>query len=608
MKKAITFSFSIIVLLLHCLPSILFAQNVSRNSHQAVKAFYNGWNRTSKYVTVRDGTRIAIDVLRPSYNGNPEKKPLPVILEQRRYHRASIQGGQIHCQLDRSDHPMRDVGRYGYVYVVADVRGSGASFGNRTDPNPPVEVLDAYDIIEWIARQVWCSGKIGMYGISYGGSAQLTAAAGRSPHLKAAFPEMAMFDIYTFCYPGGIFHKQTMEKWSQYTSSLDRNVRGQIASVDGDRRGQWLKAAIKQHFGNPNVFRESLAQPFRDGYMQGSRGQHYITHSPNNHLQQINQSGVGVYLRAGWWDMYPRDMLLWFVNLKTPKKIIIGPWNHYSSEGLSRGAEMRRWYDYWLKGIDNGIMKEPPIRYYTLNAPKGKQWRSSYTWPPKSSVYQKYYFHAGPSGSIRSVNDGILGRKKPTVTEGDDSYKVDYTTTSGTATRWTLGGVKPNYPDMQSNDRKGLTYTTAPLTNAIEVTGHPVVHLWITSSDDDGDFFAYLEEVDRYGTSRYISEGMLRASHRKLHPAPFNNLDLPYHRSFQEDIEKLPSEPAELIFDLLPVSKMFVMGSRIRITITCADKDNACTPVVIPTPTVRIYRNASFTSHVKLPVAQTQDH
>jgi putative CocE/NonD family hydrolase len=161
---------------------------------------------------------------------------------------------------------------------------------------------------------------------------------------------------------------------------------------------------------------------------------------------------------------------------------------------------------------------------------------------------------------------------------------------------------------MQNNDRKGLTYTTAPLKNAIEVTGHPVIHLWITSSVDDGDFFAYLEEVDNSGVSRYISEGMLRASHRKLHPAPFNNLGLPYHRSFQEDIEKLPSEPAELVFDLLPISKVFVAGNRIRITITCADKDNAYTPEVIPAPTVRLFRNASVSSYIKLPIAQAQDH
>jgi putative CocE/NonD family hydrolase len=594
MKKTLLRGFSVIVILLHLIPSTLTAK-----TGQTV---YNGWSRTSKYVTVRDGTRIAVDILRPAYNGAAEKRPLPVILEQRRYHRASIQGGRIRCQLDRGDHPMRDVGRYGCVYVVVDVRGSGASFGSRTDPNPPVEVLDAYDITEWITKQDWCNGKIGIYGISYGGTAQFTAAAGKPPHLRAVLPEMAMFDIYPFCYSGGIFRKQTIQKWSQSTSGLDQNLSSQVAPVDGDTQGQWLKTAIKEHYSNPNVFNESLNQPFRDGYMQGSKGQHYITHSPCSHLEQINQSGVGIYLRAGWWDMYPRDMLLWYVNLKTPKKIIIGAWNHYSSEGFSRGEEMRRWYDYWLKGIDNGIMKEPPIRYYTLSAPEGKQWRSSYTWPPKSSLNQKYYFHAGPSGSIRSVNDGLMSREKPAATEGDDSYTVDYTTTSGTATRWAF--VKPDYPDMQGNDRKGLTYTTAPLKNAIEVTGHPVIHLWITSSDDDGDFFAYLEEVDKYGVSRYISEGMLRASHRKLHPAPFNNLGLPYHRSFKEDIEKLPSEPVELIFDLLPISKVFVTGHRIRIAVTCADKDNASTPVKTPSPTIRLYRNTRFTSYVELPITQ----
>jgi putative CocE/NonD family hydrolase len=161
MKKTFSLGFGIIVITLHSLSSSLTAK--------AGQTVYNGWSRTSQYVTVRDGTRIAVDILRPAFNGAAEKRPLPVIWEQRRYHRASIQGGRIRCQLDRGDHPMREVGRYGYVYIVADVRGSGASFGSRTDPNPPVEVLDAYDITEWIAKQDWCSGKVGMYGISYGG-------------------------------------------------------------------------------------------------------------------------------------------------------------------------------------------------------------------------------------------------------------------------------------------------------------------------------------------------------------------------------------------------------------------------------------------------------
>lgn len=115
---------------------------------------------------MRDGTKIAIDILRPTKGGTVHQGPLPVIWEHRRYHRAGIDSsGKIFSQLDRQDHPMRKVVLYGYVFVVADVRGSGASFGTRVDPTPPQESLDAYDITEWLAAQPWCSGRVGMYEI-----------------------------------------------------------------------------------------------------------------------------------------------------------------------------------------------------------------------------------------------------------------------------------------------------------------------------------------------------------------------------------------------------------------------------------------------------------
>jgi predicted acyl esterase len=118
------------------------------------QALFDGWRRTSQYITMRDGTRIAIDVFRPTKNNVLHEERLPVIWEHRRYQRAAIdQNGTVHSQLDREDHPMRKLVPYGYVFVVADGRGAGASFGTRIDPNPPRESLDAYDITEWLAAQ-----------------------------------------------------------------------------------------------------------------------------------------------------------------------------------------------------------------------------------------------------------------------------------------------------------------------------------------------------------------------------------------------------------------------------------------------------------------------
>jgi len=566
------------------------------------KVAFDGWQRTSQYVAVRDGVRIAIDILRPTKKGVLHEEPLPVVWEQRRYHRAVIDpSGKIYSQLDREDHPMRKLLPHGYIFVVADVRGSGASFGTRVDPTPPQESLDAYDITEWIASQPWCSGKVGMYGISYAGSAQFMAARARPPHLKAIFPEMAMFDLYDLCYPGGIYRHTLMRGWQQQVRALDLSQGQRAAPVDEDRDQRLLAEAIRQHQGNFDVSR-AAGLPFRDA-AGPQEGKVYVDNSPVHYVNEVNQSGVAVYQRAGWFDMYPRDMLLWHVNLGAPRKIAIGPWDHYQSHGLDRGTEMLRWFDYWLKGIDNGIMNEPPILYYVMGAPADKALRTASQWPIPQAKPVKYHFADGPAGSVKSVNDGLLSPSagKP----GSDSYAANYTTTSGPRTRWTGGPTA--YTDMTPNDQKALTYTTEPLSEPVEIVGHPVAHIWLQSAADDVDVFVYLEEIDPQGRSHYITEGCLRASHRALTKAPFACMDLPYHGCSQKDAKKLTNEPVELVFDLLPTAKHFPAGHRIRIAVTCADKDNCQSPPKSLPPTVTIFRDMRHPSHIILPVVSDRE-
>ena len=249
-------------------------------------------------------------------------------------------------------------------------------------------------------------------------------------------------------------------------------------------------------------------------------------------------------------------------------------------------------------------MKEAPINYYTQGDGQKSGWHSAWQWPLPEQKLTNYYFDGTKSGSVDSVNDGSLSLVSPATTAGVDDYHVVYSTTSGTATRWTAGYnvQSPAYPTMMFNDEKGLTYTSSPLPAEVEVTGHPVVHLWVTSSAKDGDFFAYLEDVSPASYSKYITEGNLRASHRALSPAPYNNLGLPYHRSNAADIANLPDQPVELAFDLIPTSYVFDAGHRIRVTITCADKDTAPTPQLDPPPTVHLYRDADHASYIVLPI------
>jgi len=237
-----------------------------------------------------------------------------------------------------------------------------------------------------------------------------------------------------------------------------------------------------------------------------------------------------------------------------------------------RLAEMLRWYDYWLKGIDNGIMNEPPIHYYTMGASKEEAWRTSIQWPLLGESRVSYLISEGPSGSFSSVNDGKLKTTEPSNEVGYDEYTVDCSTTTGKATRWTKGCGGPiKYPDMRENDSKALTYTTEPLKQYLEITGHPILHLWVVSPRDV-DFYAYLEEVDREGYSHYLTEGMLKVSHRALSKPSFEYMGLPYHRSYKEDILPLGDEPVELVFDLLPVSNVFDEGHCIRLAITWQTK------------------------------------
>jgi len=179
---------------------------------------------------------------------------------------------------------------------------------------------------------------------------------------------------------------------------------------------------------------------------------------------------------------------------------------------------------------------------------------------------------------------------------------VDYSTTSGKYSRWYAVNWPRNYPNMQTNDKKALTYTTPPLESDMEVTGNPVVHLWFETDAPDMDFFVYLEAVDG-NKSTYITEGNLRASHRALSEAPFNNMGLPYHRHYKSDLAPIPAgKPVELVFNLLPTSNLFRAGHCIRITITCADANNFDTPILNPSPKIHLLRDAAHASFVEFPI------
>jgi putative CocE/NonD family hydrolase len=379
--------------------------------------------------------------------------------------------------------------------------------------------------------------------------------------------------------------------------------------VDSDPDGVLLaqaRASRKNMVGIQNANDVTVQAPFLDSTTSDGLNP-WKTMDLYPFIDRINQSHTAIYMTVGWYDIFTADMFYWFNNLSVPKRLTVRSTDHSQVSGnladLNYSAEALRWLDYWLKGIDNGIMDEPPIHYYLQNEPKNGTWQTSDQWPLASQKSIAYYFGPGKSGSVASVNDGSLAPAAPTAASASDAYTVDYTTTTGTKPRWVAVDVTHKYPDLRTHDVKSLTYTTPALGSDIDVTGHPVVHLWFTTASPDLDVFVYLEEVDRSGKSTYITEGDLRASHRRLDQAPFNNLGLPYQTHDQGDLLPLPSgEPFEMVFSLLPTSYQFHAGSRIRLTAACADAGNFETPILDPAPTLQLLRENDHPSHVELPV------
>jgi hypothetical protein len=464
--------------------------------------------------------------------------------------------------------------------------------------NPSFEAgsREVDEILNWIAAQQWCNGNIGMYGDSWQGQIQFSAASTGNPHLKAIFPASTWLDNYTgSLYPGGVYNKGfgAFFEWSQ--KFLNSEV---ITPVDTDQDGRMLAQARAER--QSATVGEKFAEVFKQyRYRDSTTPEGYKiwldSMADPRFMHQVNQARVPVYLVAGWYDLFVRDMFLLYANLTAPKRLLVRPLDHSGIEkknfDLDFGAEAHRWFDYWLKGIDNGIMNEPPIHYYLLGAPKKEAWKTADAWPQADSERRSFFF--GPT----------LELAPPPASGTYDSYRVDYSTTTGKLSRWTAVNWGHKYPNMSANDAKALTYTTAPLDSPLQVIGHPVVHVSLQTDAPDLDLFVYLEEVDQDGNSTYVTEGLLRASHRASGKTPFENHGLPWHNHFKSELQGIPSgEPIELVFDLLPTAYQFSKGKRIRVTVAFADADNFDTPVIDPAPVVHLLRDKNHASFLDLPL------
>jgi len=582
---------------------------------------YESVTTRSLYVTMRDGIKIAIDVVLPQ--GLPVGARLPAVMILTRYWRSvalrlPAQPGKA-AQANRG--PIVDFfGSHGYAVVIVDARGSGASFGQWSSPWSPDEIEDYGEVASWIVHQSWSDGNVGAMGFSYEGTAaQLSVTADQSA-VKAVVPEMIEFDVYTdILFPGGIFNEWFAAAWNDNNVALDKNklpglvpwylrllVEG-VRPVDTDKDRQHLKEAVSQHENNLDVHNAVKDVVYRDDRV-GSLNVTLDECSVFSYKDKIEQSHAAIFGWGSWLDAATADTVIRrFLTFNNPQRAVIGAWDHVAEHHGSpylppksppvpnqetQLQESLRFFDKYLRSNDDDSVPERVLFYFTMGE---ETWKTTSVWPPTGMITQRWYFSPGNSLSL----------EPPTAATGADTYTADFEATTGTLNRWHTEMKKPVvYPDRAEMDRRLLTYTSPPMSKDMEITGYPVITLYVTSTAEDGAFFVYLEEVDKTGKVIYITEGQLRALHRQVstEPPPYK-MQVPYHSFKSKDgLPLVPGEVTELTFGLLPTSALIRKGHCLRIAIAGHDKDTFTRIPSKETPVITFARNKKFASFITLPV------
>jgi putative CocE/NonD family hydrolase len=326
--------------------------------------------------------------------------------------------------------------------------------------------------------------------------------------------------------------------------------------------------------------------------------------SIHNHRKAIERSKVPINNWGGWFDAGTADgVIKSFLTFRNSQRALIGSWNHgatqnaspyfsVNSQRISIMYEWLRFFDYYLKDIDTGVDAEKVLFYYTMGE---ERWKQTSVWPVAGTKNMRLYM----------AGENSLSERAPVLSVGTDTYKVDYEASTGEKNRWrTQLGGQVIYPDRAEEDRRLLTYTSQPLASDTEITGYPVINLSVTSTQTDGAFFVYLEDIDESGRVTYVTEGQLRAIHRKVSKdtSPYARL-VPYHTFMKKDAMPLvPGEIAELKFGLLPTSILIKKGHRIRVALAGHDKSVFARIPAEGAPTISVARNRQHASFIDLPV------
>jgi len=583
--------------------------------------FGRSFDLSSCYVTVRDGTRIALDVYLP--DGRRQDARLPTIVVFTPYYRrfALTEGAPDTVEAAPNAAPYRDAFLpHGYALVVVDTRGAGASFGTRDGFRSPIERDDYYDVVDWLIGQPWSDRRVGSIGVSYVGAAACFLAGTGHPAVRAVAPLFAVWDTYRdHHYPGGLHLNKLAAAYQELMEALDQDRRDLLqrfayftephfagpAPVDEDSGGGLLEEAIAEHVANfelPDFIRQ-LA--FTDSGLSYDPDYTIRAVSPFAYAETIRED-VAYLCVSGWMDGggFANGAINRFLSLPVRHKhLLIGPWDHGARTNVSpfRGdqtpqfpllAECLRFFDHYLKEEPTGLEAEAPVHYFTLGE---ERWHAADGWPPAAVPRT---LHLAPGRELTTAPPDIAGA---------DAYRADYGCGTGAHTRYerlAAFAVETYYDDWHGRDARMLTYTSPPFEDAVPLSGHPIVTIHLAADQRDTGLFVYLEDVDPDGHCRYITEGVFRALHRKVTSAPrYLQCVGPYHSYARTDAMLLePEVPADITFSLLPTSWRFAAGHRIRLAIAAADRDHfARIPDGRP-PRLRVLRGGDTASRIELPL------
>jgi putative CocE/NonD family hydrolase len=544
---------------------------------------------------MRDGVRLSADIYFPADGDGP----WPVLIARTPY------DNNLHVE------PGFWWAQHGYVFVGQDVRGRHDSEGDFVPWD--TETNDGHDTIDWVSKQDWCDGNVGMTGGSYQGQVQWQGALGGHPALKALAPRVMGNNLWDSPhYQGGAFGLGVNAVWGWRT--MGRTMQ-RIDFFDWPKvlRTLPLRAMDKISGKKHPAFSTWLDNHDYSDYWRATSVD-----------EQFEKYRVPILQVCGWFDLYAGGMMENFTGLRAHagtelarqnQRIIMGPWTHAQAGtappgttnagdrdfGVNSLLDTRSielaWFDHWLKGIDNGVEKEAPVKIYIMSA---DTWRDEQEWPLARTEWTPYYLHSGGNANTLHGN-GTLSVTRP-ESEPEDTYRYDPETPVPS-----MGGCNCCNPEIvpwgvydqrpvEARDDV-LVYTSEPLANDLEVTGPIKMHLYAATDGRDTDFTAKLVDVLPDGTAWNLCDGIIRGRYRK-------------GRGTAELLT--PGEVYEFVIDLWVTANLFKAGHRIRVEISSSnfprfDRNlNTGNPIADDaSPRVarqRVLHDAEHPSHILLPV------